>query len=104
MNNGRSLEILQKLHSNIRVLVHPPTVPVKWAHHQKIVVVDQDVAVIGGLDLCFGRYDTSRHKITDELFLQMTWPGKDYFNECLDTFKEVDKPFVDGVDRTTHPR
>jgi len=26
-------------------------------HHQKIVVIDQDIAFVGGLDLCFGRYD-----------------------------------------------
>jgi phospholipase D1/2 len=33
---------------------------------------------MGGLDLCFGRYDTPEHKVTD--FPSSTWPGKDYYN------------------------
>lgn len=28
-----------------------------WSHHEKIVVIDQKIAYIGGLDLCYGRYD-----------------------------------------------
>ncbi len=27
-----------------------------WAHHEKIVVVDQKYAFVGGIDLCYGRY------------------------------------------------
>ena len=27
-----------------------------WAHHEKIVVVDQIYAFVGGIDLCYGRY------------------------------------------------
>ena len=26
-----------------------------WAHHEKLVVVDQSVAFVGGIDLCYGR-------------------------------------------------
>jgi phospholipase D1/2 len=26
-----------------------------WAHHEKIVVVDQLYAFVGGIDLCYGR-------------------------------------------------
>lgn len=36
-----------------------------WAHHEKIVVVDQERAFIGGLDLCFGRDDNRDHELTD---------------------------------------
>ncbi|KAK1304551.1 Phospholipase D beta 1 [Acorus calamus] len=41
-----------------------------YTHHQKTVIIDADagnkrkiVAFVGGLDLCFGRYDTPRHPL-----------------------------------------
>jgi hypothetical protein len=48
------------------------------SHHEKIVVVDHHVAFLGGLDLCFGRYDTPEHSIGDQP--ATIWPGKDYYN------------------------
>jgi len=42
------------------------------------VIVDYQVCFIGGLDLCFGRYDTAEHKIGD--CPPYIWPGKDYYN------------------------
>src|SRR3546814_9275858 len=35
--------------------------PVGAAHHQKLVVVDDAIAFIGGLDLTIRRWDTSDH-------------------------------------------
>lgn len=37
---------------------HPPT----GSHHQKVVVVDDAVAFVGGLDLTHGRWDTPEHR------------------------------------------
>ena len=37
---------------------HPPS----GSHHQKVVVVDDAVAFVGGLDLTHGRWDTSEHR------------------------------------------
>ena len=42
-------------------------VPVGGAHHQKIVVVDDRVAFVGGLDLTGGRWDTREHAAEDPL-------------------------------------
>ena len=48
--------------SNIKVMRHPDHAPILqastifWAHHEKIVVVDQSLAFVGGLDLCYGRW------------------------------------------------
>lgn len=36
-----------------------------WAHHEKIVVVDQSVAFVGGIDLAYGRWDDWEHRLTD---------------------------------------
>lgn len=48
------------------------------SHHEKIVIVDNHICFIGGLDLCFGRYDTSKHNVGDHP--PLIWPGKDYYN------------------------
>lgn len=50
--------VLEKLSPNIKVLCHPLMHPIKWSHHQKTVIVDQKIAFVGGLDLCFGRWDS----------------------------------------------
>lgn len=53
---------------NIKVFRHPDHAKAGvffWAHHEKIVVVDQSVAFLGGIDLCYGRWDDHRHRLTD---------------------------------------
>lgn len=36
-----------------------------WAHHEKLVIVDQSVAFVGGIDLAYGRWDDDEHRLTD---------------------------------------
>ena len=51
--------------SNIKVLRHPehsPSGVFLWSHHEKLVVIDQSVAFLGGIDLCFGRWDDDAHR------------------------------------------
>jgi phosphatidylserine/phosphatidylglycerophosphate/cardiolipin synthase-like enzyme len=48
------------------------------SHHEKLVIVDNHICFIGGLDLCFGRYDSPEHKVGD--VPPLMWPGKDYYN------------------------
>ncbi|VDP99597.1 unnamed protein product [Trichobilharzia regenti] len=33
-----------------------------WSHHEKMVAIDQSVVFLGGIDLCFGRWDTNDHR------------------------------------------
>jgi len=62
-----------------------------WSHHEKMVVVDQHIGFLGGLDLCYGRMDSNAHNLTDpgtkhgdeELFW---WPGIDYSNVRIKDF------------------
>ncbi len=39
--------------------------PFYAAHHQKIVVIDDCIAFVGGIDLTVGRWDTPEHRIGD---------------------------------------
>jgi phospholipase D1/2 len=41
------------------------TQPVGGSHHQKMVVIDDKIAFVGGLDLCCRRWDTREHKPDD---------------------------------------
>jgi len=54
--------------ASLKVMRHPDHVSSAvylWAHHEKIVVVDQSVAFVGGIDLAYGRWDDREHRLTD---------------------------------------
>ncbi|KAK4405516.1 Phospholipase D zeta 1 [Sesamum angolense] len=81
INSVHSKRKLLSIHENIRVLRYPDhfsTGVYLWSHHEKIVIVDHQICFIGGLDLCFGRYDYGEHKVGDHP--AQIWPGKDYYN------------------------
>ncbi|CBI22957.3 unnamed protein product, partial [Vitis vinifera] len=81
INSVYSKRKLLSIHENVRVLRYPDhfsTGVYLWSHHEKLVIVDYQICFIGGLDLCFGRYDTLEHKVGDHPPLM--WPGKDYYN------------------------
>jgi hypothetical protein len=47
---------------------HPDHLPggtVLWAHHEKLICIDQNIAFVGGVDLCYGRWDNCNHVLTD---------------------------------------
>lgn len=44
---------------------HVASVVFLWAHHEKMVAIDQSVAFVGGLDLAFGRWDDSDYRLSD---------------------------------------
>uniref|UniRef100_A0AAY5EQV4 Phospholipase n=1 Tax=Electrophorus electricus TaxID=8005 RepID=A0AAY5EQV4_ELEEL len=68
INSEYSKRTLLQLHPNIKVMRHPDHVSSTvylWAHHEKIVVIDQSVAFVGGIDLAYGRWDDHEHRLTD---------------------------------------
>ncbi|CAJ0608562.1 unnamed protein product [Cylicocyclus nassatus] len=69
LNSIYSKRTLQALHPNVKVLRHPDHYPATgtffWAHHEKLVIIDQLIAFVGGVDLCFGRWDDNQHLLTD---------------------------------------
>ncbi|KAL0074116.1 hypothetical protein J3Q64DRAFT_1735116 [Phycomyces blakesleeanus] len=103
---------LQNLHPNIIVQRHPDHRTVDnnilfWSHHEKMVVVDNRIAFIGGLDLCWGRYDSHSHRLADypakghshEIF-----PGQDYSDPRVKDFLDVTNFATTLVDRRVTPR
>lgn len=77
-----------------------------WAHHEKMTVIDNTIAFMGGIDLCYGRYDTPEHVLRDdhEDFKDQNFPGKDYSNARICDFHDLDKPFESMYDRMKIPR
>lgn len=105
---------LMGLHPNIMVQRSPShfqTGTFYWSHHEKLCVIDETIAFMGGLDLCFGRWDTSQHVLIDDDYEPGAvgangpiWPGKDMANERVIEFHTLNKPFEDMFDRTKVPR
>ncbi|KAF4627562.1 hypothetical protein G7Y89_g10591 [Cudoniella acicularis] len=88
-----------------------------FAHHEKICIVDHTVAFVGGIDLCFGRWDTPQHQVVDDKptgFEQsdlpkdadhcQLWPGKDYSNPRVQDFYQLNEPYAEMYDRSKVPR
>ncbi|CAG9328777.1 unnamed protein product [Blepharisma stoltei] len=107
INSLHTKNTLQRRNPNIRVVRHPHRSAVGgeflWTHHEKIVCIDQEIAFIGGLDLCYGRMDTNEHLLTD-LQEPYFWNGIDYSNVRIADFSEVANHERDIIDRNTHPR
>ena len=107
LNSLHTKKALQSRNSNIKIIRHPHRSVVGgqflWSHHEKIVCIDQDIAFIGGLDLCFGRMDTSEHKLTDT-HSPFFWNGIDYSNVRNTDFSDVEYWERDIIDRNHTPR
>jgi len=47
-----------------------------------MVVIDRKIGFLGGLDLCYGRWDTNEHRIRDTEYPHY-WNNIDYCNSRL---------------------
>jgi phospholipase D1/2 len=93
-------QTLEALSPLIKVIQHPLGVlPTFWSHHEKLVIVDQSEAFMGGLDLGFGRFDDHRHLIShnDPDY----YPGIEYNNFRTADITRVREFWRDGVARET---
>jgi len=99
---AQSVEFTKKSlggHRNIHVVDHPGLSVWQWSHHQKFVVVDRTIAILGGVDWTVGRWDNPDHPIFD--VDSAVHPGLDIHK--LGYKKSVsewwDKPWQDIMDR-----
>ncbi|XP_042054133.1 phospholipase D zeta 1-like [Salvia splendens] len=105
INSLFSKRRLLSIHENVKVLRYPDhlsTGVYLWSHHEKLVIVDNKICYIGGLDLCFGRFDTTEHKISD--LPPFLWPGKDYYNPRESEPNSWEDTLKDELDREKYPR
>jgi phospholipase D1/2 len=97
MSSAHTKRALEALHPNIAVMRHPDHIGALdivefWSHHEKLVVVDNHRACVGGLDICFGRWDTHTHPLADvhpTSFDRTLFPGQDYNNARILDFQKV---------------
>ena len=107
LNSSYAKKTLSSLHPNIKVTRHPKgSSSILWSHHEKLVIIDQQIAFVGGLDLCWGRYDTHKHPIVEEENEKKNYfyPGADYMSERTCDMHDVDKFNVEQIDRNKYPR
>ncbi|OAV88495.1 hypothetical protein PTTG_00875 [Puccinia triticina 1-1 BBBD Race 1] len=117
---SRLLSLSPNIHMQ-RSPSHTGTGNLLWSHHEKLCVIDETIAFMGGLDLCFGRWDTPGHALIDDAtggldFIESVhpqsaeaadgqiWPGKDYSNQRVSDFFNLSKPEEDMYDRDRVPR
>ncbi|KAF9625476.1 hypothetical protein IFM89_023392 [Coptis chinensis] len=93
INSVYSKRRLLSIHENVKVLRYPDHFLIGvylWSHHEKLVIVDYRVGFIGGLDLCFGWYDTPSQRWAMCMFslekknmLQLLFSWKVLWRFCL---------------------
>ena len=107
LNSLYTKTTLTELHPNIKVTRYPKgSTSILWSHHEKLVIIDQQIAFVGGLDLCWGRYDTNKHPIVEEEKKDNLYyyPGADYMSERSCEMHDVDKFNIEQIDRNKTPR
>ena len=101
LNSAHSANAL-KVHQNIQVERHPLNcTDLLWSHHEKLVIIDQIIGYVGGLDLCWGRYDTHEHLIyePENDKKKYYFPGIDYSNARIRDFDKVENYLIESCDR-----
>ncbi|KAI5301290.1 hypothetical protein KEM55_006093 [Ascosphaera atra] len=102
-------------HGNIQLIRHPDhnvfenagDMTFYWAHHEKFMVIDFALAFIGGLDMCFGRWDTHDHALSDVHPTEVReeiWPGQDFNNNRIMDFHSVEDWAANELDKTRYAR
>ena len=107
LNSTHTQHALESLHKNIQVERHPVNcTDLLWSHHEKLVIIDQIIGYVGGLDLCWGRWDTHDHPIYEKPNDEQNYnfPGIDYSNARIRDFDKVENYLVESADRKTELR
>ena len=112
MNHGiEEIRDIFKFHDNhqyknIQFLAHRSPMleeQMLWSHHEKLCIIDQKVAFVGGIDLCIGRYETRDYRLFDP---DREFHGKDFQNCYHKAYTNYDfgNIEVDEFPRDSYPR
>jgi phosphatidylserine/phosphatidylglycerophosphate/cardiolipin synthase-like enzyme len=84
-------------HGNLVVISH-------WSHHQKIIIIDRQVAFVGGVDITGNRWDTPEHRCMPtepkgawEKTRDRKYPGVDYYSPAISEFQGDELAHVIGT-------
>jgi phospholipase D1/2 len=102
-------------HGNINVIRHPDhnvfenagDMTFYWAHHEKFIVIDYELAFIGGLDMCYGRWDVRQHLLADvhpSGVQNEVFPGQDFNNNRIMDFHTVEDWDKNELNKTDYGR
>lgn len=105
-DSAYSRQTLMGLHKNIEVLRHPGDLIFLWSHHEKLCCIDNTVTFMGGLDLCFGRWDTDQYWLSDpgDEEHSLFFPGQDYSNVRIKDFSDVKQYDKTLISKSNCPR
>eukprot|EP00945_MAST-04E_sp_MAST-4E-sp1_P002754 g2754.t1 len=83
----KTCQRLKTMGPNVHVLRHRSrfSMNLLWSHHEKVVCVDQQLAFLGGLDICPGRFDSEHKCLFERGSEKLFFPGLDYRNPMLFT-------------------
>ena len=107
INSAHTEKLFTKLNENIKVTRYPPfTQALLWSDHEKLVIIDNVIGYVGGLDLCWGRYDNNQHPIYEAPNPQNIYefPLIDYSNSRIKDFSEVEKYYIESIPREQSTR
>ena len=107
LNSKYTQDTLENLHKNIKVTRHPKDkFDLLWSHHEKLVIIDYQIGYVGGLDLCWGRYDFKEHPIYElpNSEKKYFFPFIDYSNARICDFTNVEDYLKESVSRETELR
>lgn len=92
----------------VKVFRHPQNIIFLWSHHEKMVIVDRKIGFMGGLDLCYGRWDNSQYPLREADYLPgqrlCLFPGHDYSNVRIKDFEGVTPKDEVVVNKLHNPR
>ena len=65
------------------------------------MIIDQTKGYLGGVDLCWGRYDNHSHKLIEEENSNETyfWPGIDFSNSRIKDFVNLNEYMKESMSR-----
>ena len=102
LNSEHTENILTKLNENIKVTRYPSfKEAIWWSDHEKLVIIDNVIGYVGGLDLCWGRYDNNQHPIYEAPNPENIYefPFIDYSNSRIKDFSNVENYYIESVPR-----
>ena len=106
INSAHTEDIFNKLNKNIIVTRYPSLETLRWTNHEKLVIIDNVIGYVGGLDLCWGRYDNNQHPIYEAPNPQNIYefPFIDYANNRIIDFSKVENYNIESVPREQSTR